>query len=235
MGGTYEVKKGLFDTFMATSATGTCGIGGGSMSCTGPAKSLVSTVGGQRTVETYAPQSAENWMEDYGMGAMDRGVGVVQIDPTFAETITADASYHVFLTPRGDSPGHLFVTNVTASSFEVRESGGGTSSIGFDYKIVAKRRGYEAQRLVDVTDRFNAEKAQSQRRVPKADGVVASKAYVEPQMVEHPESLARAAALRTAMPGMRPGGGSALPATPAVVPGSAGSSLKPAAKSVPEK
>jgi hypothetical protein len=156
--------SGLFNSFMAASSTGTCGIGGGSMSCTGPIKSLVSTGVGQRMVETYAPQSAENWMEDYGTGAMERGVGVVQIDPAFADTVTADASYHVFLTPRGDSPGHLYVTNATASSFEVRESGGGTSSIGFDYKIVAKRRGYEAQRLVDVSDRFNAQMEATKRQ-----------------------------------------------------------------------
>jgi hypothetical protein len=40
----------------------------------------------------------------------------------------------------------------------VRESGGGTSSLSFDYRIVGKRRGYEAQRLVDVTEDFNAER-----------------------------------------------------------------------------
>jgi hypothetical protein len=154
-------STGLFDTLTATSATGTCGIGGGSMSCTGPMKSLVSTAG-SRTVETYAPQSAENWMEDYGTGAMNHGVGVVQLDSTFADTVTADASYHVFLTPRGDSPGHLYVTNVTAGSFEVRESGSGTSSISFDYKIVGKRRGYEAQRMVDVTEAFTREMAKGQ-------------------------------------------------------------------------
>jgi hypothetical protein len=159
----------LFDTFMATSATGICGIGGGSMSCTGPIKSLASTAG-SRTVETYAMQSPENWMEDFGSGAMQRGVGVVQIDPAFAETVTGDASYHVFLTQRGDSKGPLYVANVTASSFEVREANGGTSSIAFDYRIVAKRRGYEDKRLTDVTDAFHrqlesgAKKALSARK-----------------------------------------------------------------------
>jgi hypothetical protein len=118
-------------------------------------KSLVSTAGGARKVETYATQSAENWMEDYGTGVMERGVAVVKIDPAFAETISETADYHVFLTPRADSKG-LYVINATPGSFEVRESGGGTSSLTFDYKIVAKRRGYEAQRLTDVTDRFNA-------------------------------------------------------------------------------
>jgi len=151
-----RARKGPFNVLMASTPTGTCGIGGdGDLSCTGQMKSLVSTAGGARKVETYATQSAENWMEDYGTGVMERGVAVVKIDPAFAETISETADYHVFLTPRADSKG-LYVINATPGSFEVRESGGGTSSLTFDYKIVAKRRGYEAQRLTDVTDRFNA-------------------------------------------------------------------------------
>ena len=148
---------GLFKTLMAKSADGTCGIGsGGSLSCTGQIKSLVSSGNGQRKVETYAVQSPENWMEDFGSGQLQKGVAVVTIDLAFAETVTGDANYHVFLTPRGDSKG-LYVINATPNTFEVRESGGGTSSLAFDYRIVAKRRGFERQRLVDVTERFNAE------------------------------------------------------------------------------
>jgi hypothetical protein len=66
----------------------------------------------------------------------------------------------VFITPNADAEA-LYVINKTATSFEVRESKGGTSSMTFDYKIVARRRGYEQQRLVDVTARFNEERATS--------------------------------------------------------------------------
>ena len=158
----------LFKTLMASTPTGTCGIGGnGDLSCTGQMKSLVSTNDGARKVETYATQSAENWMEDYGTGVMERGVSVVKIDPAFAETISQTADYHVFITPRADSKG-LYVINATPSSFEVRESGGGTSSLTFDYKIVAKRSGYERQRLTDVTERFKSEVARA--KPVKLDG-----------------------------------------------------------------
>jgi hypothetical protein len=167
---------------MASSATGTCGIGGGSMSCTGPIKSLASTASGSRTVETYAPQSAENWMEDYGTGAMSHGVGVVQLDPTFADTVTADASYHVFLTPRGDLKSPLYVTKVSATSFEVHEANGGTSSLSFDYKIVAKRRGYETQRLVDVTDRYTAAQLSSKVHRTAQKTARESKSIARPQI-----------------------------------------------------
>ena len=96
-------------------------------------------------------------MEDFGSATLTRGAAVVQIDPAFAETVSESADYHVFITPNGDSKG-LYVTHKTASGFEVHESGGGLSSLSFDYRIVAKRRGYEAQRLTDVTERFNAER-----------------------------------------------------------------------------
>jgi hypothetical protein len=152
---------GLFSTMMLSTPDGTCGFGrAGTMTCTGQIKTLATTGGGAHTLETYAPQSAENWMEDYGTGSMNMGVAVVKIDPAFAETVSETSDYHVFLTPNADSRG-LYVINRTPTSFEVRESGGGTSSLTFDYKIVAKRRGYEKQRLVDVTERFNDEQARS--------------------------------------------------------------------------
>jgi hypothetical protein len=204
--------SGLFKAFTAATSSGICGIGDGDLSCTGELKSLATTSEGARTVETYATQSAENWMEDYGTGTMEGGVAVVQIDPVFAGTVTADANYHVFLTPRGDSKG-LYVTNATATSFEVRESSGGRSSISFDYKIVAKRRGHEAKRLVDVTERLNAEQAETKRRMPAAEPMpssTSSNASSKGVVLTRPK-------LRTAVavPNVNPAGGYVQPQTPA--------------------
>lgn len=42
-----------------------------------------------------------------------------------------------------------------ATSFVVRELGGGTS-IAFDYRIMAKRKDFEQFRLVDRTEQMNA-------------------------------------------------------------------------------
>jgi hypothetical protein len=159
-GGTGLASTTLFKTLMASTPDGTCGFGGGgNLTCTGQIKSLATT-GDARKLETYSVQSPENWMEDFGSGVLQRGVAVVKIDPTFAETVSDTAEYHVFLTPKADSKG-LYVINETAASFEVRESGGGTSTLAFDYRIVAKRRGYEAVRLTDVTERFNTERARA--------------------------------------------------------------------------
>jgi hypothetical protein len=221
---------GLFKVFKASTAAGTCGIGDGDMSCTGQFKALAAAGGGARTVETYATQSAENWMEDYGTGSLAGGRGVVQIDATFADTVTADMSYHVFLTPLGDLKSPLYVTKVSATSFEVHEANGGTSSIGFDYKIVAKRRGFEAQRLVDVTDRFNAEQAETKRRMPPVTNAVASQRVEEPEMVERPASLGRAAALSAAMRTMRPASGPVGPQMPIAPKSAVSPAQKPAVK-----
>jgi hypothetical protein len=46
----------------------------------------------------------------------------------------------------------------------VHEFGGGTSSIAFDYRIMAKRRGYENVRLADVTEQYKKMEQQEQLR-----------------------------------------------------------------------
>jgi hypothetical protein len=146
--------------------------------------------------------------------------------------VTADASYHVFLTPHGDSKG-LYVTNLTPTSFEVRESGGGTSSLSFDYKIVGKRRGYEAQRLVDVTDRFNVEQAETKRRMPPVNAGLASTTAGGAGMAERLASPShRFLQPRSVVPNGRPAGISVLPVTP-VVPQKQGSPMTPSAQQKP--
>lgn len=73
----------------------------------------------------------------------------VTLDPTFALTVNTEMSYHVFLTPKGDC-NVLYVAQQSARGFQVRESHGGESNISFDYRIVAKRRGFESVRLQEV-------------------------------------------------------------------------------------
>jgi hypothetical protein len=60
--------------------------------------------------------------------------------------VTTANGYQVFVTPKGDCKG-LYITNETTNSFEIRELSGGQSSVEFDYRIVAHRKGYEKSRL----------------------------------------------------------------------------------------
>ena len=103
-----------------------------------------------REVSMYAMQSPENWFEDMGSGQLHNGAAVVTLDAEYAQTVNTGTQYHVFLTPKGDCKG-LYVANETGVSFEVHELGGGGSSIAFDYRIVAKRKGYENIRMADAS------------------------------------------------------------------------------------
>jgi hypothetical protein len=97
-------------------------------------------------VKVFSVEGPEVWFEDYGSAELNGGVASVSLDPTFAQTIDTSSDYHVFLTAKGES-NSLYVTNETSTGFDVRESGGGRSSIAFDYHIVAHRKGYEQLRM----------------------------------------------------------------------------------------
>jgi hypothetical protein len=99
-----------------------------------------------RAVSTYAPSEAEPTIEDTGEAALVDGRADVALDPQFANIVDSNKGYVVLLTPEGDCRG-LYVTRRAASSFVVRELQGGRSSIGFAYRIVAKRFGVNATRL----------------------------------------------------------------------------------------
>ena len=131
----------------------------GDLTCSGAVTGAVSVNGGARKVALYAMQSPENWFEDAGAGQLSNGSVRIPLDPMFAQTVNAGVEYHVFLTPNGDSKG-LYVSQKTATSFEVHEQGGGTSNIAFDYRIMAKRAGYETVRLADLTGKFSQQEAQ---------------------------------------------------------------------------
>jgi hypothetical protein len=115
-------------------------------------------------------RAPENWFEDAGSDRLSNGSAVVGLDPTFAQTVNTGLEYHVFLTPNGDCKG-LYVSQKSPDSFEVRELGGGTSNIAFEYRIMAKRKGYENVRLADKTKLFahpipNRKSAAGKAQVP---------------------------------------------------------------------
>jgi hypothetical protein len=126
--------------------------------------------GASREVSLYAVQSPENWFEDTGSGQLHNGAALVAIEPEYAQTVNTGMQYHVFLTPNGDCKG-LYVSQKSPGSFEVHELGGGTSSIAFDYRVVARRKGFENIRLGDLTNKIqrgsgSPRKPAARRRAP---------------------------------------------------------------------
>jgi hypothetical protein len=96
----------------------------------------------------YAMESPEAWFEDFGRARLVRGRAQVRLDPMFAGVVQT-GGYHVFLTAEGESNG-LYVRRRTRVGFEVWERGGGRSSVGFSYRVVAKRKDIPDRRFEKV-------------------------------------------------------------------------------------
>ncbi|WP_142331240.1 exosporium leader peptide-containing protein [Bacillus cereus] len=111
--------------------------------------------GSHRTL--YCVESPESWFEDFGIGEMVNGSAKIQLDSDFIMLIE-NSSYHVFLTPEGDSKG-LFISKKTPTSFEVQEQQGGNNSLSFSYRVVAKRKDVTIRRFERII--LQTEKSQS--------------------------------------------------------------------------
>ncbi|MGC9946057.1 MAG: hypothetical protein ABSF64_06770 [Bryobacteraceae bacterium] len=173
---TYSDYGGYCDIFVNGNLTCSGSVGGHAF--VGPDTS--------REVALYAVQAPENWYEDAGSGQLHNGAAVVALDAAYAQTVNTGVEYHVFLTPKGDCKG-LYVGNETSGGFEVHELGGGTSGIAFDYRIMARRKGFENIRLADLTGKIqrgpdlkSANGPRSERVMPGAAPDVAQLPTVRP-------------------------------------------------------
>jgi hypothetical protein len=128
----------------------------------GTAAGLILRAGGTRWVAMSAIESPVNWFEHAGSARLANGAAIVELDPTFIQTVNTGQECQVFLTPYGDCKG-LYVSNRTASSFEVYELGGGTASLSFGYRIMAVRKNYETVRLADRTRKMDSLKRARER------------------------------------------------------------------------
>ena len=157
-------KYGIYS--IAPASDGYAGYFAGNTLATGTKSAAVKVDNGEYRL-LYAMESPENWFEDFGGGRLQDGVTTVQIDPLFAQAVNAHVEYRVYLTPEGDCKG-LYVTNKTASAFEVRELQGGTSNIPFSYRVVAKRKGYEDVRMAKMLGP-TPEETEARRAMQQAD------------------------------------------------------------------
>ena len=123
----------------------------GNLWCNSTKSAVVETADyGRRLL--YAVESPEVWFEDFGSASLTDGEARVTIEPIFAQTVNLEEEYHVFVTPVCQEPVLLFVTEKDATGFTVRgvTLEGRPSGCSFDYRIVAKRLGYEDLRLEEA-------------------------------------------------------------------------------------
>jgi hypothetical protein len=120
----------------------------GDLTCTGTKSAVVDT---QETGwrQLYAVESPEVWHEDLGTATLVNGEVTILFEPIYAKTVNLSADYHVFVTPLSAEPVWLYVTAKTESGFTVRgvTLDGRPAACAFDYRVMAKRLGYEDVRL----------------------------------------------------------------------------------------
>jgi hypothetical protein len=117
--------------------------GGAGLQVVGGSKNaVVRTPSGAKAL--YTEESTEVWFTDYGFGNLIKGTGRILFDPSFAQTINPDESYHVFVQPYGRA--ELYVAERTPLGFTVALKDG-DPNVEFSYRIVAKRLGFEGKRL----------------------------------------------------------------------------------------
>jgi hypothetical protein len=117
----------------------------GTQTATGTKSALVPVNDGWRKL--YCEEAAEVYFADYGSGTLVNGRAHIALDPTFLQTVTIGAAnpMRVFIEMNSETNGVYVVKNVTG--FDVIENANGTSNGTFDYRIVAKRKGYEGVRM----------------------------------------------------------------------------------------
>jgi len=120
----------------------------GNCSCTGTKPATVKTADyGWR--QLYSMESPEVWFEDLGTVSLVDGEATVAFESIFAETVNLKEDYHVFVTPLSQEPVLLFVTAKSDTGFTVQgvTLDGEPAECSFDYRVTAKRLGYEDMRL----------------------------------------------------------------------------------------
>jgi len=146
--GTAPADTDLYRNAANTLRTDGSFVVGGNLMVAGSKAALVQTASyGKR--EVYAVESPGEWFEDFGDARLVRGRAVIPIDLVFGETITTGHAYHVFLTANG--PCSLYIERKQPNAFTVKELRG-SRTCSFDYRIVAKRKGYENVRLAEIRD-----------------------------------------------------------------------------------
>jgi hypothetical protein len=94
---------------------------------------------------SFAARTSQPTIDDVDEATLHAGVAHVALAADFANAIDKRKPYLVLLTPEGDAS--LYVANRTTRGFDVRQVGGGHSSVSFVYRIVAKPYAVPDERL----------------------------------------------------------------------------------------
>ncbi len=99
----------------------------------------------------HGVQSPEVWCEDFGSVSLADGTARVELDPIFLETVVIndDSPMYVYLQQTSGDPV-LVVVDKGRTGFEVK--GPARCNAGFDFRVAAKRAGFEDSRLERIRE-----------------------------------------------------------------------------------
>ena len=120
----------------------------GDQTATGAKAALVPV--GNEWRKLYCEEAAEVYFNDYGSGTLVNGRAHITLDSIFLQTVTIGDANPIKVFVQMNSDASAYVVKGT-SGFDVIENGGGISNGAFDYRVVAKRKGYEAVRMESAT------------------------------------------------------------------------------------
>ncbi len=129
----------------ATNAPGYGVYFSGGLGGTGTKNAIVKTEDGPKLV--YCQESPESWFEDFGSSIIKNGKARVSVAEDFHQTVTISSKhpYKVFITPNARI-GDWWVEK--EDNYFILYAPEAEDGAAFDYRLVAKRKGFEDQRLV---------------------------------------------------------------------------------------
>lgn len=106
---------------------------------TGTVSTIVNDLSGNKVV-LHAPETPEIYFQDYGNGKLVNGKANIKLDPIITKNIVVNEKHplQVFIQLNGDCKG-VFVSNRTATGFDVTELQDGNSNVEFTWSITANR------------------------------------------------------------------------------------------------
>jgi len=123
----------------------------------GPGINATTIKSNDKTVIMPAVSAPESLFQDYGTGKLVNGRAQITINPILSEHILVDKEHplKVFVQLEGECNG-VYVTNKSATGFEVVELSQGTSDVSFSYSIIASRASMNATTKEGNVQEFNA-------------------------------------------------------------------------------
>lgn len=106
----------------------------------GAVSTLVEDDNGDSLAVMAAPEAPEVLFQDFGTGQLQNGMARITLDPILSKNIHVDAEHpiKVFIQLEGDCNG-VYVTEKSASGFNVVELNGGKSNTNFSWMVTANR------------------------------------------------------------------------------------------------